>query len=137
MVASRSDGKSQVLEEKVIREDRARGTLKDPEVEKLVSSFEARDLDALLSNLFDKKAYYKVRQKAAEFIGELAFLEAIEPLRHHSFRDQRVAETVRHAILRIYEATLTRECPYCAEVIEAGAAVCPECGKDLSESTQE
>ena len=137
MVASRSDGKSQVLEEAVIRADRDRGTLRDPEVKKLISSFESGDLDALLSNLFDEKSHHKVREKAAELIGELGLLEAIEPLRHHPFKDQRVAARVGDAILRICEVTGTRECPYCKEMIEAGAAVCTECGKDLSESTHD
>jgi hypothetical protein len=133
MVASRADGKSQVLKEEAIEADRARGTLEDPEVGKLISSSKSSDLDALLSSLFDEKAYYRVRQKAAELIGELGRLESIEPMKQHPFKDRRVAASAREAIARVHEVTVTRECPYCTEVIEAKATVCSECGKDLSE----
>jgi hypothetical protein len=134
MVLSPADVASQIIEEETIRTDRARGTLEDPEVRRLAEHFEARNIEALLSSLFDHHTHYKVRQKAAEFIGEAGLVEALEPLRNHRYEDQRVAVSARDAIRRIYKVTGTRECPFCAEVVDVGAAVCSECGRDLTGS---
>ena len=134
MVLSPADVASQIIDDETIRTDRARGTLEDPEVRKLAERFEARDLEALLSSLFDSDAHYKVRQKAAEFIGQAGLVEALEPLGNHRFEDERVAVSARDAIRRIYKVTGTRECPFCAEVVDGDAAVCSECGRDLTGS---
>jgi hypothetical protein len=77
-----------------------------------------------------------VRQRAAELVGALGLEQALKPLCHHRFKDQRVAASARDAINRIHEASGTRECPYCAEVIDAGAAACSECKSDLQESAE-
>ena len=132
MVFSYSDGKSEIVDEDVIATDRARGTAADPAVQELVLCFESKDVKALLSNLFDDKVYYKVRLKAAELIGELGLVEAIEPLRNYESKDQRIVAKVDDGIKRIHEITHTRECPYCTEIIEAQATTCSQCGKGLS-----
>lgn len=131
MVFSYSDGKSEIVDEDVIATDRARGTAADPAVQELVLCFESKDVKALLSNLFDDKVYYKVRLKAAELIGELGLVEAIEPLRNYESKDQRIVAKVDDGIKRIHEITHTRECPYCTEIIEAQATTCSQCGRDL------
>lgn len=132
MVFSYSDVKSEIVDEDVIATDRARGTAADPAVQELVLCFESKDVKALLSNLFDDKVYYKVRLKAAELIGELGLVEAIEPLRNYESKDQRIVAKVDDGIKRIHEITHTRECPYCTEIIEAQATTCSQCGKGLS-----
>ena len=86
----------------------------------------------LLDSLFDEKVYYKVRLKAAELIGELGSVEAIEPLRNSECKNQLIVTKVCDAIKRIHEISETRECPYCTEIIEAKATTCSQCGKDLS-----
>jgi hypothetical protein len=134
LVTSYGDGRSEVIAEETIRRDRVRGTEEDPEVQALNRSFDAGEVEALLSILFDSKVYYKVRQKAAALIGELGMAEAVEPLLHHRFMDRRVADPARKAIQRIHEVAGSRECPFCTEVIDDGIAVCSECGRELEKS---
>ena len=132
MVFSFSGAKWDIIDEEAIATDRARGTAADPAVQELIRCFESKDVRSLLAGLFDDKAYYKVRLKAAKLTGELGSVEAIESLRNHQFRDQRILTGVRDAIKRIHEISHTRECPYCTEFIEAQATTCSECGRDLS-----
>jgi len=132
MVFSQHDGKASIVDEKVIAADRASGTAEDPAVQELIRCFECRDVKSLLTSVFDEKAYYKVRLKAAELIGELGLIETIEPLRNHEFKDQRIATRVPDAIKRIHKINRTQECPFCTEIVETGATTCRHCGRDLS-----
>jgi len=131
MVFSNVDCKSGIVDEGVVAADRARGTDEDPAVIELLQCFEHRDLNALLANLFDETIDYKVRIRAAELTGELGLVKSIELLRNHNFKDQRVDTAVHNAIKRAHEINRSRECPYCAEIIEAEATVCSECGREL------
>ncbi len=132
LVYSKADIQSGIVDEETIAVDRARGTLDDPAIQKLMDLFESKDLKALLATLFDDKIHYKVRIKALEFMGELGVPDAIEPLRNFKFRDQRVAVKLHNTIKRIHEISSTQECPFCAEIIEAGATKCSQCGRALS-----
>jgi len=123
--------KSGIVDEADIAADKARGTDDDPAVQRLMELFEAADLEGLLSSLFDRHVYYKVRARAAALIAELGPSEAIEPMLGFKFQDQRVAAQVRQGIRRIHDINQTKECPFCAEVIEAEADVCNHCGRPL------
>jgi len=126
-----SSNKSGIIDEVDITADKARGTDDDPAVQRLMGLFDAADLEGLLSSLFDRDVYYKVRMRAAALIGELGLAEAIEPMLDFKLQDQRLAVQVRQGIKRIHEINQTRECPFCAEVIEAEAEVCKHCGRPL------
>ncbi len=132
MVFSSAGGKSDIIDETVIAADRARGTGEDPAVQELTGLYESRDAEALMANLFDENTYYKVRLRAAELIGELGLLETVERLRTCRFTDQRINTAVRNTIKRIHEINGTRECPYCAEIVDPAATTCAECGKELA-----
>ena len=131
MVFSYVDCKPGIVDEPVIAADRARGTDEDPAVIQLRRWFERRDIDALLANLFDERIDYKVRIRAAELIGELGLVKSIEQLYNHNFKDERVDTAVHNAIKRVHEINRSLECPYCAEIIEAEATVCSQCGREL------
>ena len=103
MVLSSSEGEWNIVDEDVIAADIARGTASDPAVQELVQCLESKDVRTLLDSLFDNKVYYKVRLKAAELIGELGSVEAIEPLRNRKYKNQLIATKVRDAIKRIHE----------------------------------
>ena len=120
-----------IIDENTITKARARGTLDDPEVQNLLDIFESRDLEGLIAVLLDEKRYYKLRLKAAELIGELGVSEVIEPLSNYKFKDQRIATRVRDIVQRIHEMNGTRVCPFCAEIIDATATTCSECGRKL------
>jgi hypothetical protein len=132
MVFSHVDCRSDVLDEATIAADKFRGTDEDPAVQELSRSFASADLKALLTCLFDEKKYYRVRMRAAAFIGELALTEAIDPLQDHDYRDRYLQAEVRKAIARIHEVNKTQECPYCAEIIQGQAATCSKCGKEVT-----
>ena len=74
----------------------------------------------------------RVRQKAAEMIGDIGEVEAIEPLRNVKFGNALVQKEVAAAISKIHARHFTRECPFCAEVIKKRANVCKHCGKEVA-----
>jgi hypothetical protein len=131
MVYTRVDIDSGLIEEAVVTADKARGTAQDPAVQKLIRQFETRDVDALVATLFDKKAYYKVRLKAAELLGEGGFRKTIDILSDYHPKDQRINSAVREAINKIHAVNKTQECPFCREIVEAGIAKCKQCGRNL------
>ena len=133
MVFSHADCQSELLDEAVVAADRARGTDEDPAVKELIQCFECRDLKALLASLLNDKVHYKVRTRAAELIGRLGLVKAIDPLRNHKFNDQRLRAAVRKAIATIHETNRTQECPHCAEIVDGEATACSQCGRHLRE----
>jgi len=131
MVFSSGDCKPGLLDERAIGVDRLRGTNEDPAVRQLMRCFERKDLAALQASLLDDAAHWKVRLRAAELLGELGLLEALEPLRSARFGDQRIADAVQAAVQRIHEINDTQECPYCAEIVGANVNTCEQCGRPL------
>jgi hypothetical protein len=131
VVYTHAEIKSGIIDEAVIAGDKAKGTAEDPAVQELVRYFEAKDVNALVAALADKKAHYKARVKAAELLGEAGSEETIDFLLNHQFKDERVSAAVRKAINRIHEINKTRECPFCSEIVPAGIAKCSQCGREL------
>ncbi|MBR9985048.1 MAG: zinc ribbon domain-containing protein, partial [Desulfosarcina sp.] len=74
----------------------------------------------------------RVRMKAAEMIGDVGELEAIEPIRNLKFGNQRLQEQVDAAVGKIHKRFYTRECPFCAEIIKKRAKVCKHCAKEVA-----
>jgi hypothetical protein len=87
---------------------------------------------SILNLLTDSTEPVRVRIKAAEMIGDIGELEAIEPIRNLKFGNQRLQEQVDSAVKKIHERFFTRECPFCAEIIKKRAKVCKHCGKDVA-----
>ena len=73
----------------------------------------------------------RVRQKAAEMIGDIGDVEAVEPLRNARFGNNLVQKEVDAAISKIHAKNYTRECPFCAEIIKKRAKVCKHCSKEV------
>jgi ribosomal protein L37AE/L43A len=73
-----------------------------------------------------------VRLKAAEMIGDIGELEAIEPIRNTKFGNKIIQKKVDESIKKIHERYFTRECPFCAEIIKKRAKVCKHCGKEVA-----
>jgi HEAT repeat protein len=91
-----------------------------------------KDGVTVLRLLTDSTEPVRVRLKAAEMIGDIGELEAIDPIRNLSFGNEKLQEAVDSAVKHIHERFFTRECPFCAEIIKRRAKVCKHCGKDVS-----
>ncbi len=87
----------------------------------------------VLSILIDPLEPIRVRVKAAEIIGDVADIDAVEPLRSKRFGNAILQKKVDAAIGKIHENHFTRECPFCAEIIKRRAHVCKYCGRELDD----
>ncbi len=74
----------------------------------------------------------RVRIKAAEMVGDIGELEAVEPLRCMRAANQKLQEAIESSVAKIHERFFTRECPFCAEIIKKRAKVCKHCSKDVA-----
>lgn len=74
----------------------------------------------------------RVRIKAAEMVGDISSVEAIEPLRCMRAGNQMLQNAIEEAVVKIHERHFTRECPFCAEIIKKRAKICKHCDKDVA-----
>jgi len=98
----------------------------------LTDYYMSKDWDEILKILLDANIPAKARLKAAEMVGELADVDAIEHMANHKFPTPILREGVQKAIEQLHERHYTRECPYCAEIIKKRATLCKHCNKELS-----
>jgi len=97
----------------------------------LTDYYLSKDWDEILKICLDPKIPPKARLKAAEMVGELGGVEAIEHLVNHKFPSPVLVEGVQKAIDQLHERHYTRECPYCAEIIKKRATLCMHCNKEV------
>jgi hypothetical protein len=98
----------------------------------LADCYVGKDGATVLSLLLDPAEPMRVRVKAAEMIGDVGELDAIEPLRNLKVGNEILQNGIEDAVQKIHERFFTRECPFCAEVIKKRATVCKHCGKDVA-----
>lgn len=98
----------------------------------LADCYVAKDGVTTVRILLDITEPMRVRVKAAEMIGDIGALEAIEPIKSYKFGNEILQQKTEEAIKKIHERYFTRECPFCAEVIKKRAKVCKHCGKDVA-----
>ncbi|ABW65918.1 zinc ribbon domain-containing protein [Desulfosudis oleivorans] len=131
-VFSDQGGLAQVVtEETVAEQDRIREATKRG-FSLLAEFYTTKSWYEVLTLLLDATEPAKVRLKAAEMVGDIGDLEAIEPLRSYNFGNAILNEAAQKAVAKIHERHFTLECPYCAEIIKKRAKVCKHCGKELS-----
>ena len=97
----------------------------------LTDYFISEDVDSILTMLLAEDGFGSVRLKAAEHIGEIGDLHAIEALANHKFTNEVIQKRVNESIKQIHKKNFTMECPFCAEIIKIRAKICKHCGKEL------
>ncbi|ACN16260.1 conserved hypothetical protein [Desulforapulum autotrophicum HRM2] len=95
----------------------------------LTDFYISKDWDEILKILLDPIQPARVRLKAAEMVGELGDVDAIEHLLNHKYSSPILTKAVEDAVAVLHERHYTRECPHCAEIIKKRATVCKHCNK--------
>ena len=118
---------SQILaQEEVLKENTKRG------FSILADCYVAKDSPTILRIILDPTEPSRVRLKAAEMIGDIGDLEAVEPLRSLKVGNQLIQEKLDSSVQRIHERFFTRECPFCAEIIKKRATHCKHCNREVA-----
>ena len=98
----------------------------------LADAYVAKDHVTVVIMLLDSAQPHRVRLKAAEMIGDIGVLEAIEPIKSARFGNEIIQKKVDESVQKIHERYFTRECPFCAEIIKKRAEICKHCGQDVA-----
>jgi hypothetical protein len=98
----------------------------------LADCYVSKDGPAVLRILLDATEPMRVRNKAAEMIGDIGEIDAIEPLRNLRVGNQILETKIEDSVKKIHERMFTRECPFCAEIIKKRAKICKHCGRDVA-----
>lgn len=98
----------------------------------LAQCFVDKDTETALRILLDPTEPARVRLKAAEMLGDIGDIEAIEPLRNLKVGNDLIEKQLDESVAKIHERFFTRECPFCAEVVKKRAKVCKHCSKEIA-----
>lgn len=98
----------------------------------LAGCYVAKDAETILRLLLDPTEPAKVRLKAAEMIGDIGSLEAIDPIKNLKMGNEIIQKQLDKSVKKMHKRHFTRECPFCAEIIKARAKVCKHCGKEVA-----
>ena len=131
-VFSSMGGRAQVIDDQVMAEQEALKEAIKKGFSILAECYVSKDGPPILQMLLDVTEPVRVRVKAAEMIGDIGELEAIEPIRNVTFGNQILQKKVDEAITKIHRRFFTRECPFCAEIIKKRAKICKHCSKEVA-----
>ncbi|NNG00970.1 MAG: zinc ribbon domain-containing protein [Desulfobacteraceae bacterium] len=131
-VFSPMGAKGQIINEQVMAQQEV---LKD-NIKKgfsiLADCYINQDGVSVLRLLLDPSEPMRVRTKAAEMMGDIGGIEAIDALRNLRVGNDILEKKIETAVQEIHTRHFTRECPYCAEIIKKKAKLCKHCGKDVA-----
>ena len=131
-VFSSMGGRGQVMDDQVLAQQEALKEAIKKGFSILADCYVSQDGPQVLQMLLDVTEPVRVRVKAAEMIGDIGELEAIEPIRNVTFSNQILQKKVDEAITKIHQRFFTRECPFCAEIIKKRAKICKHCQKEVA-----
>ena len=92
----------------------------------------SKDSPVILRLLLDPTEPAKVRLKAAEMLGDISELEAVDAPRNLKVGNELVQKEIEKSVKKIHERYFTRECPFCAEIIKKKAKICKHCQKKVA-----
>jgi hypothetical protein len=119
------DNKAQ-LEEEMLKENIKRG------FSILADCYVNKDGISVLRLLMDPAEPMRVRLKAAEMIGDIGEMEALDPLKALKIENELVQKQVDKSIQKLHDRYFTRDCPHCGMVIKQRAKICKGCGKEVA-----
>jgi len=131
-VFSSMGGQGQVLDDEVLAQQEMLKEQTKKGFSILADCYVNKDGMTIMRLLSDSCEPVRVRIKAAQMIGDIGALEAIEPLRFMKANNQKLQESIATAIDSIHQRFFTRECPFCAEIIKKRAKICKSCGKEVA-----
>ncbi len=131
-VFSPMGAKGQIIDDQIMAEQEALNANIKKGFSILADCYVNKDGVTVMQLLTDPCEPELVRAKAAEMIGDIGEVEAIEALRCLRVGNQILQDTITTAIGKIHERHFTRECPFCAEIIKKRANICKHCGKDVA-----
>jgi len=97
----------------------------------LTDAFIIKDIEPIIDILLAEDECPSVRLKAAEMLGDLKNLRALDALLSVELEHETIKEQRTKSIKKIHKANFTRECPSCAEVIKQRAKICKYCSKEV------
>jgi hypothetical protein len=131
-VFSPMGGTGQIIDEEVLAEQERIKEQTKLGFSILADAYVAKDHVTVVRMLLDATEPQRVRLKAAEMIGDIGSLEAIEPIKSTRFGNEIIQKMVDESVKKIHERFFTRECPFCAEIIKKRAKICKHCGQDVA-----
>ncbi len=131
-VFSPEGGKGQILDDEILAAQEEMKEAIKRGFSILADCYTSKDWVEALKLLIDPTEPARVRAKAAEMIGDIGELEAIEPLKSHKFGNEIIAENMNNAVSKIHKRYYTRECPFCSEIIKNRAKICKHCQKSVA-----
>jgi hypothetical protein len=131
-VFSNMGGRSQIIDDQAVAEQEILKEATKRGFSILADCYVSQDGPGVLQMLTDPTEPARVRLKAAEMIGDIGELEAIEPIRNLKFGQEPLQMAVDKAIQKIHARFFTRECPFCAEIIKQRAKICKQCQKEVA-----
>ena len=131
-VFSSMGGQGQIVDEEVMAQEEILKEQTKKGFSILATCYVEKDMVTVMRLLGDACEPARVRIKAAEMLGDMGEVEAIEPLRIMKVGNQILQKTIDTAVGKIHERYATRECPFCAEIIKSRAKICRHCGKEVA-----
>ena len=131
-VFSPMGGRGQIIDSQVMMQEEMLKEAIKKGFSILADCYVQKDAPSVLRIILDAAEPARVRLKAAEMIGDIGELDAIDPLRNLKVGNPLIEEQLEKAIRKIHQRYYTRECPFCAEIIKQRAKVCKHCGKEVA-----
>lgn len=125
-------GTGQIIDEEILAEQEILKEKTKKGFSILAGAYVDKDHVTVVRMLLDGTEPQRVRLKAAEMIGDIGVLEAIEPIKSARFGSEITQKKVDESVKKIHERFFTRECPFCAEIIKKRAKICKHCRQDVA-----